>query len=156
MNLPVKYYEIAKGLFEYDQETGLFTKKKTGKQSGRDHEGYIRIRFNVKGKEVKLYAHRIAYYFIHGFLPNEVDHINQVKSDNRISNLRSVSRSDNVINTTLRISNKSGIKGVSWCRGRNKWIAQIQKDKKRHFLGYFNDINDAEASYIEAAKVLHG
>ena len=80
---------------------------------------------------------------------SEVDHINRNRLDNRLSNLRVVTRDENQWNTTLRANNSSGYKGVYRANGR--WIARIMTNKKAAHLGCFDDINDAALAYNEAA-----
>jgi hypothetical protein len=75
--------------------------------------------------------------------PHEIDHINECKSDNRICNLRKATSGENKQNVTLKKNNKSGAKGVVWCTTKNKWKAQIGKNKKSYSLGYFFDFEDA-------------
>jgi len=77
-----------------------------------------------------------------------VDHINHDTLDNRRCNLRSVTRSQNQMNQVLLGRNKSGVTGVRWIQSNQKWMAQITKDKKQIYLGYFEDKQDA----IEARK----
>jgi len=73
----------------------------------------------------------------------EIDHINRNKVDNRVVNLRFVSRSENVVNTPNRKSNTSGHKNISWNKRKNGWAVNIWRNHKRYSKGYFKDINDA-------------
>src|SRR5699024_2308960 len=78
-------------------------------------------------------------------IPNgmEVDHINHIRNDNRIENLRLVSRGDNMLNKSMYSNNKSGVTGVSW-KSRNKtWVAQIQIGGKKKFLYEGRSLADA-------------
>lgn len=108
---------------------------------------------------VVYYAHRIAWLLYYGVEPpNEVDHINRVKSDNRISNLRAATRSQNNRNCATRRGNKSGIKGVKYYPERAKpWRVTIRIDNKIDLpLGYYATKVEAAAAYLEAAKKYHG
>lgn len=142
----------------YDQNTGIFISEKTygqpikGKQLGTLHStGYIVIRINDK-----LYkAHRLAWLYIYGEFPACLDHINRVRSDNRIANLRSICQKQNTQNSGLSKSNRSGLKGVGWCAKLSKWRAKIMFNRKTIHLGYFADKNDAHIAYCKAAKKYH-
>lgn len=145
---------------EYNPTSGIFTWKKAriGMRAGdiagsiNDH-GYVTIKFN--GSAIK--GHRLAWWFSNGSLPSGiVDHINGVRNDNRIENLRIVTASQNRINAGPRVDNKSGIKGVHWSSRQGRWAAQIHVDGKRKGLGYFADIEDAKKAYLEQAKKHHG
>lgn len=74
-----------------------------------------------------------------GEWPNEIDHINHVRDDNRWINLRDGTRSDNQKNASMRTDNKSGFLGVSWSNEVNKWRAQAMVNHKVKSLGYFDD-----------------
>lgn len=86
----------------------------------------------------------------------EVDHINRNTLDNRRSNLRLVTRSENLMNRGLLKSNTSNVKGVSWHKHHQKWIVRIQAYRKPIFIGYFKDVENAKKAYAKAAKKYHG
>lgn len=86
----------------------------------------------------------------------DTDHINGDGLDNRRSNLRVCSRSENLRNTGIGKNNNSGYKGVSWAKDKRKWLAQIMVNGKYIRLGYFLSPADASEAYIDAAKDLHG
>jgi hypothetical protein len=91
----------------------------------------------VRRKSLKV--HRIAWFLYHGVWPNHgLDHINRVKDDNRICNLRDVPQKVNVRNVGLQVNNKSGYKNVSWDKTRSKWVARKFINGSYKFLGYFN------------------
>lgn len=101
-----------------------------------------------------IYMHRLINNTPNGF---ETDHINQNKLDNRRSNLRSVTRTQNKLNTGLWKANTSGHKGVTWNNQVNKWQAQIGLNNKNIVLGYFKNIKDAsEARSLYERRVLCG
>ena len=79
-----------------------------------------------------------------------VDHINRVVTDNRRSNLRVVTRQENMYNMSTYKTNKSGHVGVSWSKQKKKWRSDIYRDKKHTFLGYFNELQDAINAYQNA------
>lgn len=90
-------------------------------------------------------THRVIWALIHGAWPPEaIDHINGDKSDNRLSNLRSVPHAENSRNTRLRTDNTSGRVGVYWCRRKSKWRAHIYLRSGRYkHLGYFVSFDEA-------------
>ena len=144
------YSEISK-LIDYSEDTGLFLWKKRDKPSFdsrfagklvgyRDKDGYLVVVF--KKKSIRL--HRLAWYISKGVIPNEIDHINRDKTDNRISNLRECTRSENMQNIGLRRDNSSGFKGVGWCSSASKFRARCLIDGKRKTIGYSDT---AEGAY---------
>jgi len=140
--------DLLKHLFEYNPDTGLFIRKikTTNKVNIGDIAGTINtLGYRVIFIKPKLYyAHRLAWLYVYGeHPPHEIDHINECKSDNRICNLRKATSGENKQNITLKKNNKSGAKGVFWYASKNKWIAYIRKDGKRHSLGYHEKFEDA-------------
>lgn len=149
-----------KDYISYNPDTGVFTRLKTSggcipnsivgtKQSA----GYIRLR--VKRK---LYlAHRLAWWFVYGKMPDHnIDHINGVRDDNRICNLRLDTDKQNQQNiTTLSKNNKSGFAGVSWSKRMNKWRADIYIEGKSIYLGNYDTPEEASAAYLCAKKKHH-
>lgn len=119
-----------------------------GRIAGRKHrDGYWRV--NVLGKE--YLAHRLAWLLAFGSWPvNQIDHINGIRDDNRLSNLREASAGDNAKNSGLYSSNRSGARGV--CRRKGRWVAQIQVNGQRLHLGSFPTIEAASATYKARAK----
>lgn len=85
-----------------------------------------------------------------------VDHINGITTDNRKSNLRICTISENVKNQCMGKRNKSGYKGVYFHSGRNKWHTQIRANGKRIHIGYFDNKEEAAKAYNEAAIKYHG
>jgi len=115
-------------------------------------KGRIQIRFRNK----LYYAHRIIWLLIKGEQPPKlIDHINNNTCDNRIENLREASYSENQYNVLKRKDNKSGVKGVFWCKRSKKWSARIKKNRKRIHVGYFTSLEDAEQAVKKARQELH-
>lgn len=148
-------------LFRYDDETGNLVRK-IGRSGPKARVGDIAGRITEKGY-VRVYvdgspyaAHRLIWIMHYGESAKEIDHINGIKSDNRIENLRSVTRSQNRMNVGAYSSNKSGVRGVSWSKANKKWIAQIQKDGRKIGIGYFSTIEEAKIAYEAAASKYHG
>lgn len=120
--------------FSYDPSSGVVYRH--GKRFGTpDVRGYLVG--TVAGKSVKV--HRLAWFLHYKQWPQfGLDHVNRVKDDNRITNLRDVTQKVNVSNTGLRVNNKSGYKNVSWDKKRNLWVARKMVDGKYKFLGYYD------------------
>lgn len=103
-------------------------------KTSKNKEGYREI--HICGKMVK--AHRVAWFLYYGVWPEmEIDHINHVRDDNRIKNLREVDRGRQNRNSFRRKDNSSGCTGVYFNKRCAKWAASIQCNKIRKFLGYF-------------------
>lgn len=103
-------------------------------------------------------VHRLIWQHVHGPIPDgqEIDHINGVRDDNRICNLRLVNRGQNNQNQRYaRTNNKSGVKGVSWCATSGKWMARIKHEGVQYHLGRFTTIEDARIAYAGAAAIIH-
>ena len=99
------------------------------------------------------YAHRVAWTIHHGAWPeNDIDHINGVRTDNRISNLRDVTRSVNLQNQRVNARSTSGFTGVSWCKRRSIWRSRIFVGGKEVTLGTFAKIEDAVMARAQADK----
>ena len=116
--------------------------------------GYRRIEINSKAYG----AHRLIWIMHNGDIETglQIDHINQIKTDNRIENLRLATHSQNQSNRPKQKDNKSGFKGVSWKRQHKKWVAQINHNNKKIHIGYFDTPELAHAAYIAATIKLQG
>jgi len=89
-------------------------------------------------------SHRAIWALVYGEWPEQdIDHINHIRDDNRLVNLRAVSRKENTRNQVLRRTNKSGVMGVHWDNARTKWISRISSGGKRLNLGAFDNKEDA-------------
>ena len=150
-----------KELLHYKAETGVFTRAKGIQGGGKigsiagypHHTGYIYI-----GVALKIHlAHRLAWLYIYGEFPkNGIDHINGIKTDNRIINLRACNQSENLMNTGAWPANKSGYKGVSWNGKDKRWRAQARLNRKFYYLGQFMDKEAAAECYQKFCKDNHG
>lgn len=89
-------------------------------------------------------AQRIVWAIVHGEWPDQIDHINGVRSDNRLCNLRSVSGAENQRNMKRPANNQSGHIGVTWDKQRSRWRAEIGGDTK--FIGRFRSLGEAVAA----------
>lgn len=155
-----------KELLDYDPKTGLFFwraragRRSPGEQAGcelRKRAGdapYWAIR--VDGK---LYqnAARLAWLYMEGILPEpQIDHINRCRCDNRWTNLRLATPSQNQANKNIRSDNKSGETGVFFNGDRGRWQATISIAGKTKNLGRFQDRAAAQSAYESAAAKYHG
>lgn len=101
--------------------------------------------------------HRLAWFLHYGEWPTcQVDHINGDRHDNRISNLRLASSSENQRNRKRPKNNTSGYKGVSWIEHYQMWQATIKFDGKNKYLGRFDTPEEASDAYNKAALRHHG
>lgn len=150
--------DTLRSVLHYDQETGIFTWKvstsnrvKVGAVAGcPDGRGYLMIRV-----QSRLYlAHRLAWLYVSGTWPtDQLDHVNRVRTDNRIENLREVTNKQNGQNKSKSSNNTSGHTGVYWHKSYSKWQACIKHNQKLIHLGYFTDIEDAIAARKAAEKL---
>lgn len=151
--------ELIRERLNYDIETGVFTWRtsprtpcKVGRVAGsRDVHGYLQL--NIGGSVLKV--HRLAWLYVNGEWPaGDIDHINGVRSDNRMCNLRVVTNAINCQNKRDPLpANKAGFLGVSPNNGL--WRAKIQLNRKQHHLGYFKTPEEAHEAYLEAKRRLH-
>jgi len=145
-----------KELLHYDADTGIFTWAKKpsnriliGSIAGSNKGKYLYIRIN----KTDHLAHRLAWLYVNGHQPkHQIDHINHDSKDNRIYNLRDVTQSANMQNSSMHKRNTSGVTGVAFIRSRGVWEAKITANRKFKFLGYFNCIT-AAAIARKAAEV---
>ena len=136
--------ELLKELFIYDGRNLCWAKsrgsRKIFSKAGQiDANGYIRIGINGK----KYMEHRLVWLWKHGVMPKELDHINQVPWDNRIENLREVTKQQNQWNTSVRSVSKSGVKNVHWNKKDQRWRVQFRVDGKPKYFGEYKDIDYA-------------
>ena len=143
--------EYLRSILHYDQETGIFTWKvstsnrvKAGDVAGSQNgHGYLLIQLQSR----KYLAHRLAWLHTHGVWPkDQLDHVNRVRTDNRLDNLREVSHKQNQQNRSTNSDNTSGYPGVYWNKRVSKWQASIAHNQKNIHLGYFTNIEEAIAA----------
>ena len=112
-------------------------------------------------RSIRLFNNKIISFNMHRVVMNpknneQIDHVNGNKFDNRKSNLRICTNTQNQHNVPLRKDNKSGFKGVNWDKKTRKWHTRIRVDGNRFSLGYFNNKEQAALAYNEAALQYHG
>lgn len=155
--------ERVRSLFDFDPETGVLSWKNSvshrsaGKRVGNAllKDGYRRVSVD----DSSWAEHRIIWLYVHGFWPpEEIDHINGNRTDNRILNLRLANRSQNASNARKPITNSSGYKGVGLHKhhGRMRWRASICVNGKQRTLGHRDRPEDAYKLYCEAARKFKG
>jgi hypothetical protein len=156
----IKHDYLTKVL-NYDPDTGVFTwiertsyVVKAGDVAGSMcTNGYWRIML----KRREYGAHRLAWFYMTGEWPlHHIDHKDRNPLNNRWSNLRIATLSQNQANTQCRPTNTSGRKGVTWNRRCAKWQAGIKVNGRSYHLGLFDSIDDAHDAYANAAKQFYG
>lgn len=121
-------------------------------QGTLDHWGY-----RVWSRHGKIHkGHHIVWVAVHGCKPSEdIDHINGDRGHNAISNLRLASRGQNNANATMRVDNKSGVKGLYWCAQRQRWQANVALHGEQRQKRFIN--RDDAVAWIDATRnTLHG
>lgn len=150
--------ELVKSLFDYNENTGIFKRKVTVARNAKvgqilntkNSSGYLITRINKK----PIRVHRLAWLYVYGELPTDtIDHINRIRDDNRIKNLRVCKFVENLQNKNFYANNTSGYKGV--VKKGNKFAAQITALGKVKHLGYFFNAEDAYKAYCDAAIKFH-
>ena len=143
-----------KKLINYDKDTGVITRRvsisngvKPGDAVGsKRSDGYLSACIGSKS----YLCHRIIWLYMEGYMPEQIDHINHIRADNRFANLRNVSAVDNCKNQKARKTNTSGIMGVSYDKKNKKWRSKIQVDFKTICLGRYETKSEAESVRINA------
>lgn len=151
--------ERLKEVLDYDPYTGVFTWRKAragiavGSVAGFvKRNGYIYIGIDKKYHR----AHRLAWLYVHGNFPEaDIDHINRVRNDNRITNLRAATRSENLQNRPKQSNNTSGVPGVCWHKRRQKWCAYIKHLGREVHIGYYNTLEEAATARASAKAEYH-
>ena|ERR1700741_3434558 len=156
--------EAVRRLFIYDPYSGLLQYRERGPHRPRGwfagakepKTGYLRVQVGLR----KYLVARLAWLWMTGRWPkDDVDHIDLDRTNNRWGNLRDATRSQNVVNSERRTTNKSGFKGVTFKRGRGDlpaWRATIRTEGRYRHLGYFPTPEEASQAYETAAQQAFG
>ena len=163
--------EYLLSILDYDPEAGVFvwrartpraryertdkgwnTRRAGTEAGGVNVHGYVMI--NLFG--IPKYVHRLAFLWMTGETPAQIDHIDTNRANNRWSNLRPTTDTGNRANTFRRSDNTSGIKGVCWDRQRLRWFAQLHISGRHIFLGYHDRKEDAALAYAAGAARYFG
>ena len=118
----------------------------------KEPNGYLRVRVDNKRYSV----HQVIFCMQHGYIPKMIDHINGIKDDNRIENLRVANPSQNGYNKPLGKMCKSGVKNVNWEPKMKKWQVRLKVNKVAKIMGYFDDLELADLVAYEARNKFHG
>lgn len=177
---PLPPIDRLRRLLEYDSEAGILTwkvrspedftatehhsaerlcriwnRRYAGKlASSKAGGGYLNIK--IDGRAYR--AHRIAWAIHSGNDPvlSDIDHRNRDRGNIKFNNLRPATRSENTMNAAPRLKNKSGVLGVCPHKATGKWIAQIQCNGKKKYLGIYDSIDAAAKARREAEKKFYG
>lgn len=152
--MTVIFDESLKKKITYEPETGLFfwlTGRNAGKPLGDSlsSKGYRRVKI---GKSyVRL--HRLAFFLMGEEVPEQVDHIDRNRTNNKWVNLRGCNSQTNALNRKTRVDNTLGVKGVE--KRGNSYRARIYLDGKPTYLGLFKTLEEASEAYEEAVVKMH-
>lgn len=147
-------HEYLRAHLHYNPETGIFTRIKA---SGTAHVGDIAgtlsqtgyIYISLQNKDYR--AHRLVWLYLHGTFPeNLIDHINGVRHDNRLCNLRECTKAENTVNSKIDPRNKLGFKGIR--KSGNNYSARATIDYKEHHIGNFKTREEASDAYVNFVK----
>jgi hypothetical protein len=138
--------EYLQSLFDYRDgelywKNTIAPRAKKGTIAGSvHHTGYKYLKLNGK----VIANHRVIFFMHHGYLPKEIDHQDRNRSNNKIENLRAATTQQNALNRTVCNTSKSGIRGVFFNEKINKWMVQLNIDKKQKYFGSYYDLNVAK------------
>lgn len=111
-------------------------------------DGYV----SVAVRQKRYRAHRLAWFLVYGEMPDGmIDHINGDRADNRITNLRIATPSQNSINRAPHPR-----KGIHTKPGRSAFYVRVTLNRRTHYVGSYGSLEEAEAAYRQAAERLHG
>lgn len=126
-----------KTLYRYKSWNGLFAGKRAGCEASN---GYRTICVNGKN----ILEHRVAWALFYGVWPDgEIDHVDHVRNNNKITNLRVVDHAENGLNQSMRVDNTTGVTGVYWVEKHRRWRALAYVQKKIIHIGYFGTFQEA-------------
>ena len=151
--------EELKRFLHYDPETGVFTNLirrsnlAIGEKAGCINKlGYVKLA--LIGKQ--YLGHRLAWLYVHGYMPVQIDHVNCIRSDNRISNLRPCTQALNVQNLrSSHCDSQTGTLGVSLIRETGRFRARITINGKCKQIGCFSTRQEAYAAYVQHKAITH-
>ena len=157
---PLTHAEVT-SMLRYEPDTGrLFWKVSRGGRLAGDPVGTVRPDgyLSVGMRDNKLLVHRLIWFLVTGVWPeNDIDHVNGLRTDNRLVNLRAVSRAQNLQNLDANNLNNqtTGLVGASYDKGRRNFRSYIVVGRKQINLGRFSTGEAAHAAYLKAKSVIH-
>jgi hypothetical protein len=177
---PIITQDYLRSILDYDPESGIFIWRErsaemfpnetprrssanqaacwntryVGRPAGTFRDGEYTI-VRIPGHKSQVLAHRLAWFWFYGVWPSgDIDHVSRDKTDNRISNLREATRSQNQINRAHRRDNVLGVRGV--CRHSGRYVAQISFNRRHIYIGMYETLEDAKRAYEAEAARLYG
>jgi len=152
--------ERLKQLLHYDPETGWFTnlvqRNYNASVGARAGKFVIHGRYRMIALDgIDYYEHHLAWLYIHGYLPSQLDHKDGVGTYNAIDNLREADQSQNMCNAQMPVG-ESGLRGAYLDKRRLTWYSKIQLGGQTWNLGSFDSAEEANEAYLYASERLHG
>lgn len=157
--------EYVREILSYDPETGIlrwrhrftfspgWSTRYFDKPAGFKVRGHLQIQIDG----ANYYAHRLAWLIFYGEWPeDQIDHVNGVRDDNPIKNLRLADNSENGFNKAMQRNNTSGFIGISFSAQRGMWEARIWVKQKCKWRGFFDTPEEADKARRQAIKTIHG
>ena len=143
------------GFFASEWAWKVWSKRFPGKEAFTCPNSHGYLHGSIMGKDVLAY--RVIWALHYGAWPeHQLDHIDNDRANNRISNLRDATNSQNHMNKPASSANNSGFKGVDWSKKDKVWRARIKVRGKQIHLGHFSCVNEAAKAYAKASTVYHG
>lgn len=134
--------------YTYDPKTGLIYNRFGKLITYKSYNRYVQFTLSLNNIKYKLFAHQFAWYWVNKECVEEIDHINSIKYDNRIENLRAVTKHQNQWN-------RQKVKGYTYDKNRKKWKSNLEYNNKKIYLGYYNTEDEARQAYLNAKQIYH-
>jgi len=166
--------EYLKEILDYNETTGFFTWKERNRKYFKSDRAFNAWNSKMKGKRAgnkntinyrtiriqqeNHLEHRLIFIYLYGSVDSDVhiDHINNIRDDNRIKNLRIATPEQNSKNLKVCLSgNTSGLLGVSWSNRDKKFISQIKTKGKNILIGKYDNKHIAHQAYLTEKRKLH-
>lgn len=143
-----KYDLLINKKYTYNPITGDMLNPYGKILKSKNNNGYRSVVLTLENKKnYYILQHRFAWYFINNQLPDIIDHINRIKDDNRIVNLRSITQTQNMWNID--------VKGYYWNKHNKKYQVRLSLNNKNIHIGYFDTTEEASKAYKEAKEKYH-